>query len=272
MQLVRTAPGFGKLVAASYGFMERNFTLVKRYLGWEVVFLAYTAVNSLSIAFIGISVGNPQLTVFLVIGALMWGFLGILFHEVTESIAWERWEGTIEYTFMAPIKRFTMLLGTCLYATVYGLIRSTLILVVMFLFLDITLMNANWLAAVVIVMASSLSFIGLGLIAATLPLLSPERGPQATHIIQALIMLVSGVYYDVSVLPAWLQPVSYISPATYTLRSVRAVLLNGATWGDILPDLGLLLLIGAAFIPLGLFIFNLAEQRAKRTGKLKRSG
>lgn len=263
---------FGRAAAASFGFVERNFTLVKRYLGWEVVFLAYNAVSSLSIALIGISVGDPNLTVFLVIGALMWGFLGILFHEVSESVAWERWEGTIEYTFMAPIRRFTMLIGTCFYAVIYGLIRSTLILVLMFFFLDLNLPGANWLGAVAIIMASSLSFVGLGLVAATLPLLSPEKGPQATHLIQALIMLVSGVYYDVSVLPAWMQPASWFSPATYTLRSVRICLLEGASFEQILPDLGLLLVMGLLLIPMGLAVFGLAERRAKRTGKLKRSG
>ena len=40
-------------IRASYAFVERNFNLVKRYWGWEVVWLAYSIANALSITFIG---------------------------------------------------------------------------------------------------------------------------------------------------------------------------------------------------------------------------
>ena len=46
----------------------------------------------------------------------------------------ERWEGTLEYTFMAPIRRWTQLLGSCLYAMVYGLVHTGVILIVMMVF------------------------------------------------------------------------------------------------------------------------------------------
>ena len=39
----------------------------------------------------------------LLVGGVIWAFLGIIFEIVTETVAWERWEGTIEYTFMAPV-------------------------------------------------------------------------------------------------------------------------------------------------------------------------
>ena len=40
-------------VRTSFAFVERNFNLVKRYWGWEVVWLAYSIANALSITFIG---------------------------------------------------------------------------------------------------------------------------------------------------------------------------------------------------------------------------
>ena len=69
---------------------------------------------------------------------------------------------------------------------------------------------------------------GLGMLAAVLPLLSPEKGLQMTNIIKALVLLVSGVYYEISVLPAWMQPLSKISPAYYMLVGMREALLKGA--------------------------------------------
>jgi ABC-2 type transport system permease protein len=124
----------------------------------------------------------------------------------------------------------------------------------------------------VVLAVSSLSFIGLGLMAAVLPLMSPEKGSQATHIIQGFILLISGVYYEIDVLPVWLQPLSRFSPATYTLRAARAALLDGASIRQLGPELLKLAVIGLALIPIGLYIFSLGERYAMRTGKLKRSG
>ena len=51
----------------------------------------------------------------------------------------------------------------------------------------------------VTVLISSLSFIGIGLMAAIFPLLSPEKGQAATGIIQSMLLLVSGIYYEIEV-------------------------------------------------------------------------
>jgi len=103
--------------------------------------------------------------------------------------------------------------------------------------------------------------------------MSPEKGSQAAHILEAAILLVSGVYYEINVLPGWLQPVAGLSPATYTLRAARAALLHNASLREIGGDLAILLIIGLVSIPLGLKVFNWGELHAMRTtGKLKRSG
>jgi len=257
---------------ATSGFVERNFNLIKRYIGWEIVFMVYTVVNTITIGLIGVTSGDPQKVVFLIIGALLWGFLSIIFHEVAECISWERWEGTIEFTFMAPAKRITYLFGMCTYAVIYGLIRSAVVLIFIILFFKIELSNVNVLAAVTVIVVSSLSFIGMGLIAAVFPLLSPEKGSQATHIFQAVILLISGVYYPISVLPNWMQKVAVFSPATYTLRAVRAAVLEGATLGSLMNDIGILLILGLFLIPLGYLAFALGERHAKTVGKLNRNG
>lgn len=257
---------------ATGGFVERNFNLIKRYIGWEVVFMVYTVVNTITIGLIGVTSGDPDKVVYLMIGALLWGFLSIIFHEVAECIAWERWEGTIEFTFMAPVKRITYLLGMCVYAVIYGLIRSAIVLVFVSLFFQINLSNINVGATLLIILVSSFSFIGMGLIAAVCPLLHPEKGEQATHIFQALILLISGVYYPISILPGWMQKIAVLSPATYTLRSVRAAILEGKGISELSGDIYILLVLGILLIPIGYFIFNLGEKYAKKVGKLNRNG
>lgn len=263
---------------ASVAFVERNFNLARRYASWEVIFVLWNVVHVLTIGLIGVYMGGDdpvkvrQSVLFLIVGAVLWNFLRLLFYEVADAVAWERWEGTIEYTFMAPVYRLTHLVGQCLYAVLYGFIRAGIVLLAVVLFFSLSLVDANLQTAAVVLAAGSLSFLGMGLMAAVFPLLSPEKGARASDIFGTLVLLISGVYYDVSVLPDWLRPLSTYSPGTYALRSIRKALLQNASLAEVGGDLVILVFIGAILIPLGLWVFHLAEVYAKRTGRLKRSG
>jgi ABC-2 type transport system permease protein len=78
----------------SYAFVERNFNLVKRYWGWEVVFLVYNVVNSLAITFIGAAMGQISgqkldtsfLVFYLLVGTLVWSYLSAIFDAISEMI------------------------------------------------------------------------------------------------------------------------------------------------------------------------------------------
>ncbi|HEY77213.1 MAG TPA: ABC transporter permease [Thermoflexia bacterium] len=267
-------------IRASYAFVERNFNLVRRYWGWELVWLAYSIASTLSITYIGagmeaisgVEVDTDYLILYLLIGTLVWRFLAIVFDNISEMIAWERWEGTIEYTFMAPITRLTHMMGQTIFSILYSLIFTGVILGVVTLFFHLDLSGANLAGATVMLLAGSLSFIGLGVVASVLPLLFPERGAQMTNVVQAIFLLISGVYYPIEVLPAWIQPLARLSPATFVLEGMRAALLKGAPTAALWPYLWPLLVAGAVAIPVGLWIFRMGERYAKRTGKLKRNG
>ncbi len=263
----------GHELKASYAFIERNFFLTRRYWGWEVAFLVYSVAGALSISLIGADQGSPRLILLLMVGAIFWNYLSVVFSWIAETISVERWEGTLEYTMMAPIHRSSQLLGSVLYAMVYGLIHTAVILVVLVLFfpqLDVT--GANPLTVVAFMLLGSFSFIGIGMIAAILPLLYVERGAQMTFVLQSVLLLVSGVYYSVDVLPGWMQVLSRLSPATYVLDGVRKGLIDGAPVTALLGNVWPLIVMGVFFIPFGLWAFNRAERYAKRTGKLKRVG
>ena len=265
---------------ATYAFMERNANLVKRYLSWEVVWLAYSIANSLSVSFIGIgmeqlsgnNIDGQYMVLFLVIGTLVWRYLSIIFYWITDIIGMERWEGTIEYTLMAPVRRVTHMAGQTFFAVFYSLIFSSIILVVTVALFDIDMTGANMFGGMLMLIVGSLSFIGLGIMGSVLPLLFPERGSQMTHVIIAVLLLVSGVYYPVSVLPEILQKLAVLSPATYVLDGTRLALLDGAPTRELWPYIWPTLILGLIAIPVGLRVFGMAERYAKRAGKLHRNG
>ena len=261
------------------GVVERNAYLVRRYVWWDLAFFVWTVANTLTIVFIaeGVEAAGGEIdvertTTVLLVGAVIWAYLGIIFEVLTETVAWERWEGTIEYTFMAPLSRPVHLAGMGLFAIVYGLVRAVLLFAVVAAFFDLSLADADFVAALVVLAVASISFVGIGMMTAVLPLISPEKGTQLGFVAQGILLVVSGVYYPVTVLPEWMQWLAVVSPATYALEGTRDALLDGEGLAALGDELWPLLVIGAAAIPLGLAVFRLGERHAKRHGKLKRSG
>ncbi len=261
------------------GVVERNVYLVRRYIWWDIAFFVWTVANTLTIVFIaeGIDATGGQIdvervTTSLLVGAVIWAYLGIIFEVLTETVAWERWEGTIEYTFMAPLARPVHLLGMGLFAVFYGIVRAILLFLVVALFFDLSLAQADFVAALVVLAVASISFVGIGMMTAVLPLISPEKGTQFGFIAQGILLVVSGVYYPVEVLPMWMQWLAAISPATYALEGIREAVLDGAGTASMGDELWPLAVIGVVSIPLGLAVFRTGERYAKRHGKLKRSG
>jgi ABC-2 type transport system permease protein len=261
------------------GVFERNVYLVRRYIWWDIAFFIWTVANTLTIVFIaegieatGGSIDVDRVTTILLVGAVVWAYLGIIFEILTETVAWERWEGTIEYTFMAPLSRPIHLFGMGLFAIVYGVVRAILLFGVVALFFDLDLSHADFVAALVVLLVASIPFIGIGMMTAVLPLISPEKGTQLGFIAQGILLVVSGVYYPVDVLPEWMQWLATISPATYALDGMRDAIVEGQGLSSMSDEIWPLIVIGIVSIPLGLEVFRRGERYAKKHGKLKRSG
>ncbi|HZU73185.1 MAG TPA: ABC transporter permease [Acidimicrobiales bacterium] len=272
------APG---RVALGWAFVERQTNLWKRYWAWEVVWLVYGVVNTLAITFIAKEVARTgaarasqvnRLLLFLLIGTLVWAYLSAVLDDMSLVITWERWEGTIEHTLMAPVPRAVHLVGMSAFGVLHALARTLLILACSLPFFSLSFAHASWGAAAAVIAVGSLSLVGLGILTGILPMLYPERGVQMSFMVQALVLLVSGVYYGVDVLPGWLQAASHASPATYMLRGIRSALIDGAGLGSQVRTLVILAAFGVAMVPASLVAFAVAERWAKKTGRLKRQG
>src|SRR6476469_1494010 len=110
----------GRQVDLGWAFVERQTNLWKRYWAWECVWLVYGVVNTLAITFIAKQIGRDgtsagidvsRLILFLLIGTLVWAYLSAVLDDISLVIGWERWEGTIEHTLMAPVPRVVHLMG-----------------------------------------------------------------------------------------------------------------------------------------------------------------
>jgi ABC-2 type transport system permease protein len=273
--------GSPRRVPLGMAFIERQTNLWKRHWAWELVWLIYGVVNTLAITFIAQEAGRTgvvrqdelqRLTLFLLVGTLVWAYLSAVLDDMSLVIMWERWEGTIEHTLMTPVPRTVHLIGMSVFGVLHAIFRTTLVLAFSLPFFTVDFGHTSWTALFAVMAIGSVSVIGLGIFTGILPLLYPERGEQMSFMVQALVLLVSGVYYGVDILPGWLQAVSKLSPATYLLRGIRGAVLDGRGVGDQAGTLLILAIFGVVMVPASLWTFAAAERWAKKTGRLKRHG
>ena len=80
---------------------------------------------------------------------------------------------------------------------------------------------------------------------------------------------ISGIYYPISTLPGWLQPVAWLTPAAYVFEGMRAVMYEGVFRWDLLAGA---LIVDAVYIVVGIVLFFVAFRWARREGKLLQQG
>jgi ABC-2 type transport system permease protein len=87
--------------------------------------------------------------------------------------------------------------------------------------------------------------------------------------IMFLFMPLTCVYYPVTTLPIWLQPIAWVLPPTYVFEGMRALLIQKVFRGDLMLDA---LALNVVLFAAGLLGFFKLLQSARRHGSLIQSG
>src|SRR5207253_7652974 len=94
-------------------------------------------------------------------------------------------------TFMAPLSRPVHLFGMGAFAIVYGIVRAVLLFGVVAAFFTLHLPHADYVAALVLLVVASISFIGIGMMTAVLPLISRSEERRVGFVAQGVLLVVS---------------------------------------------------------------------------------
>ena len=87
--------------------------------------------------------------------------------------------------------------------------------------------------------------------------------------IMFLFMPLTCVYYPVTTLPVWLQPMAWALPPTYVFEGMRALLIDRVFRADLMLDA---LALNAVLFAIGVFGFLKLLQSARRHGALMQTG
>jgi ABC-type multidrug transport system permease subunit len=133
-------------------------------------------------------------------------------------------------------------------------------LVTMFLYIGIAAIIrfhslGNPFLLILLLAMGSLSMIALGLTIAA-RFASDELVNGLLNLLTWPMMLLSGVWFSLEGSPEWVQWVAKIFPLTHVLDAARAVMLDGAGFSAIAPDLLYLAITAAAFLAFGAWSFR----------------
>jgi ABC-2 type transport system permease protein len=95
-----------------------------------------------------------------------------------------------------------------------------------------------------------------------------KRGNPFGWIMGSLEGLIGGVYFPITVMPAWLQFLANFFPITYAIRALQLAVYKGYPLTRLWLETGLLLLFSVVLLPLGLLLFTLSLRKARREGTL----
>lgn len=255
----------GEIVKVSAFFLRSwRMTYRNAFTIFEIVF--WPIVNLLSVGLLTTFLqAEPGTVVFVLVGTFALSTVQVCQLDVAYAALFDMWSRSIKHQLVAPIRPWHLLLGSWL----MGLMRGTLVFMlqaaVSHWMFGVNVLAHGVAPALALLAGLLLSAGGIGLLVCTLLMLFGLRAEVSAWSGVSLILLLCGVYYPVSVLPAPLQVVAAAVPLTHFLEAFRAQLGYAPVFKEPLVR-GYVL--AAVYVAGGYALFAWAIQRARRTGML----
>lgn len=209
---------------------------------------------------------NP--VVFLMIGSGVWMISWIILEGIGTSLRDEQIKGTLEQNFLAPVNRFLLLVGQALSQIVITSLLFGGVIVASVLLLE-PRGALGLILAFGILMIGLIPLFGLGFVFAALVIRFKE--PYAfTQAANVLFAVLTGTFYNVTLLPYWAQYVSTAIPQTIVIQNMRLAVESVQGLIGAYGTIFILLAMAAIYPFLGYAMFKQFERRAKVTGDLSK--
>jgi ABC-2 type transport system permease protein len=204
---------------------------------------------------------------FVLIGIAFANYLHVSLNSFSSCIRDAQILGTLEAILVTQ----TEIPATILYSSLYSFIMTSLRVIVFLLLgafaFGIEMGKANVLGGFLILFLTIVAFSSLGIISASF-IMALKKGNPINWIFSNLSWVLGGVFYPISVLPSWIQKISYLLPITYSLEGMRLALLKGYTLEALLPNIIPLSIFAIIILPLSIGIFQYGVKKAKIDGSL----
>lgn len=179
----------------------------------------------------------------------------------------EKWQGTLIPLIATPANRFPLFLGRATFQILNGIATIAVGFAYATYVFGVDMSATNFLSLSLVVLITSLTMTGFGLMLGSVGLFM-RTAMIIANIFLFIGNLLCGVNFPVSVLPVWLQPLSYAIPMTYGTTAARAAV-QGSSIIALAPALLQEMGAGIASILIGYLLFIGFEKLAILRGTLE---
>jgi len=212
--------------------------------------------------------GTTNIFVYQVLGGLMWLQSWIIIDRIGSSLREERYEGTLEQVYLAPVNRFLLLVSKAFVQFVMTGMTFLVVVVLSVYAFDsgalAGLPQAFLLLCLGLVPLWGISFLFAGLV-------MRFKEPYAfVTVINLLFSILIGTFYPTTILPYWAQLASRALPQTYALDAMRQVLLANTGLVGLYESYSILVVMAVVYPVLGYLAFKFLLEKARVNGDLSR--
>jgi len=211
--------------------------------------------------------GTSEYIPFIVIGAILNGYVLTSLYGVGESIRREAYRGTLDYLLSSPCNKAFILIGKAVSESINSTIYAAIQLVVGILLFGIEVTMGVVMPIVLIIFLLILGLYGISLMLAAVSL-QFKQAHDLSHTLEYVFYVFSPVRYPLQSLPFWAQVLGRFLPLTYALVAVRSLMLLKQNVPAIYQEIFLLFALDIAAIFLGFYLFNWMEKRTKSSGTI----
>jgi ABC-2 type transport system permease protein len=175
--------------------------------------------------------------------------------------------GCLEAILSSQTEPKAVVLMSSFYSFFSAGIQLIFMFIIGFLLFGFNLGNANLPASFLVIVASLLTFVSLGILSAAGTVIF-KQGEPVGWLFGVLSALLGGAMFPIEIMPQWLQFISQIFPITYSLDALRLAMLKGYSISMLGSQLITLVLFVAILFPLSLQTFKWAVEKGKKDGTL----
>jgi ABC-2 type transport system permease protein len=164
----------------------------------------------------------------------------------------QREKGILKRLSATPLSRATLVGSNVLMRLLIALLQTVAILGIGALLFSVVIVGSPFVAAGLIVLGA-LTFLSIGYLIASYAR-TEEAANALASVVQFPLMFLSGIFFPISFMPGWLQPVASFLPLTYLGDALRQVMVGGSAYAPLHVDvlvlaawLGVCFLISARF-------------------------
>lgn len=204
---------------------------------------------------------------FAIIGLGFARYFDLTLRMFSESIRLAQVSGCLEAMMSSQTGCVTVVLMSSLYGLIAGAVQLVLILVAGATVFGVDLTHMNILATALVLIVSLTIFVAFGVLSAA-AVVWLKKGDPITWILGGFGTIVSGAYFPIDVMPAWMQKIALMIPITYSLEALRMTMLKGYSLVLVAKPLATLVGIAVILLPASLGLFTAAVRKGRREGTL----